>query len=333
MDKKIAVIGAGAWGTTLANLLAKKGYLVKLWCRRPELAEKIRETKENVDRLPGIKLSENIKPTSSLNEATEQEKIIVLAVPSKFLRTIFEELEFYLEHGIIIVNVSKGIEVRSLKLPHEIVTEKLKEIFSYATLGGPSFASEVARELPAAVSIASNESEISKQIQDIFATSYFRPYTNNDILGTELGGALKNVLAIAAGISDGLKLGHNTKAALITRGIQEMFRFGEIKGAKKETLMGLAGLGDLILTCNSNLSRNYTIGRKIAEDNKPLKLALEEIKGLPEGVETTKAVFNLANKLNIDMPITEQIFCVLYRNQKPKEALKSLMNRQTKNEY
>lgn len=339
--EKIAVIGAGGWGTALANLLAKKGYEVKLWARKAAVRDQIEKYRENIKRLPGFKLSENIHPTSSLEEAVKERETIFLVVPSAYFRSILRNLKIYLfkrENKTVLVSCTKGMEVNyygSSHLPHQIAHQILVGgiNFDYLALSGPNFAWEIASELPAATTLASSNPKAAQFIQELLQTSYFRPYTNDDVLGTEFCGASKNIIAIAAGISDGLALGNNAKASLVSRSLVEIKRLGEALGAKWQTFFGLAGIGDLINTCYGKLSRNWRVGFKLASEKKSLKEALGEIQGVAEGVPTTKAVFSLASSLKIEMPITEQVYEVLFKNKNPQTALENLMNRLPKGEF
>ncbi len=330
---KISVIGAGSWGTALANLLANKGLNVHLWVREPELCEEIIEKKENTWFLPGIKLNENLLPSTDIASVVKETRYILLAVPSQFLRGILKFMKPHLTSNPIVVCASKGIEISSLKPLSSVVKDELKDLNPiYAILSGPSFAKEVSLGLPAAVTIGCVDSNVAKKLQKIFSTSNFRVYTNKDYIGVELGGAIKNVIAIAAGICDGLGLGTNARSALITRGLAEMSRLGKTLGAQEKTFMGLSGLGDLVLTCTGDLSRNRQVGLKIAKGEK-LNDILQGTKTVAEGVTTTKALYILAKKKNIEIPITEQVYLVLYEDKNPKEAAIDLMTRNLKEEF
>lgn len=336
--ERIAVIGAGAWGTALANLLAKKGYEVTLWARKASVAREIGLKRENKRRLPGFRLSENLKATASLEKAVYRKEIIFLAVPTAYFRSILKNLKIYLlgrEKRTILVNCSKGMEVWNGRLPHQITEEVLAGgiNFDYLALSGPNFAQEVAAELPAATTLASENQETAQFVQKLLQTPYFRPYTNDDISGVELCGALKNVIAIAAGICEGLKLGNNAKASLVDRGLREIKKLGEVLGAKPETFSGLAGIGDLVNTCYGELSRNRKLGFILARDKKSLKEALREIQGVAEGIGTSKAIFSLASEFKTEIPICEEVYKILFKNKDPKRALESLMNRRPKMEF
>ncbi len=332
--EKIAVIGAGSWGTTLANLLAVKGYRIDLWVFEPELAEIIGTERENTYFLPGFKLSENVYPSNSLEKVVSGKDIIVMVVPSQVYRSVAREMIPFLKDGAVVVSASKGIENETLLTMTGVWNEELsgvKKSVEIATLGGPSFAREVIRGIPTAVTVASSFPSLARKLQKIFSTSYFRVYTSTDKIGVELGGALKNVIAIAAGITDGLGFGHNTRAALITRGLAEMIRLGVKMGAQPLTFAGLSGIGDLLLTCTGDLSRNRTVGLKLGQ-GKTLSEILENMKMVAEGVATTKSVYNLARRMEVDMPIATSVYRILFEDKKPGEALRELMERELKAE-
>jgi glycerol-3-phosphate dehydrogenase (NAD(P)+) len=333
MQERIGVIGAGSWGTTLANLLAKKGEDVTLWAYEPELAVEMAETGINTPFLPGIKLSPRLRFTNSLQEAAADRDMLLFVVPSQSLRGVLRTILPFLPKDSVVVSASKGVELETLKLVSQIYEELLPaELYrNFAALSGPTFAREVAQEMPTAVVAAAEEPAVAQRAQKTFTTGYFRVYTNNDVTGVELGGAIKNVVAIAAGISDGLGFGHNTRAALITRGLAEMTRLGLAMGAHSSTFAGLAGMGDLVLTCTGDLSRNRSVGIKLGSG---MKLAdiLAEMRMVAEGVKTTESAFNLARRLGVDMPITEKLFQVLYHDKPAREAVIELMTRDLKAE-
>ena len=330
---KVGVLGAGSWGTTLANLLAKKGYDVFLWVRERGLLDDIQKTGENTFFLPGIKLSENIRFSNSLHEVAKDRNFILIVVPAQFVRHTLREIKQVLKDRQIIICASKGIEVGSLKTMSQVVFEELGEKNpTYAVLSGPSFAKEVSLGYPTAVSLGCEHSDVASEIQRIFSTERFRVYTNTDYRGVELGGAIKNVIAIGAGICDGLGFGYNPRAALITRGLAEMSRLGMALGARKETFMGLSGLGDLVLTCTGDLSRNRQVGLKIGRGEK-LEDILSNMKMVAEGVKTCKALYSLGRLKGVEMPITEQVYKILYENKDPKTAVEELMLRKLKPEY
>lgn len=323
--KTTSVIGAGTWGTAIANLLALKGFKVKLWAREEEVVKSINSKKINNLYLPKIKLSPNIIATSDINEAIDYIDIIVNAVPVQFIRDIFSKIR-NLPKNRIVLNLSKGIEIKTLKTPSEILKEFFGE--NIYVLSGPNFAIEIAQKKPAATTIAGPDKNIRKKLQKIFFTNYFRVYENDDMIGCEIAGALKNVIAIAAGMCDALSLGYNTKAALITRGLNEIRKLGKAKGARDITFLGLAGIGDLVLTCNSIISRNYQAGYQISKNGR-----FTDKIHIAEGIYTAKAAYLLSKKLKVDMPITKEVFNVIYKNKKPIEALNTLMKRSLKSEF
>lgn len=330
---KIGVIGAGSWGTTIANLLALKGYGVNLWVYEADLCEKIKETRENSVYLPGIILSKNIKPTSSIEEASSGMEIIVSAAPAQVVRRVVSNAVPHISENTVIVSLSKGIEEGTLMLMSDLLKETLPKGLNknLCFLSGPSFAKEVALKMPTAVVIASENKEAAQKAQKVFSTPYFRVYTHDDVTGVELGGAVKNVIAIATGIADGLGYGYNSRAALITRGLAEISRLGAKMGANPLTFSGLAGLGDLVLTCTGELSRNRTVGYKIGKG-----ATLEEVTGgmkmVAEGVATSRAVYQLSKKIGIEMPITEHVYKILYEGLPAKDAVINLMSRDLKRE-
>lgn len=326
----IAVIGAGSWGTTLASLLAKKGFDVILWARERETVEAIREKKENTVYLPGIRLPDNLYYTDNLFEAVKRARFIVNVVPTQFIRSVFSIIKSSLNNENTIVSASKGIEKKTLKTPSQILEEILgKKVY---VLSGPSFALEVAQEKPTAVTISGPEIKDRLLLQEVFSTSYFRVYEHDDPIGAEIGGAIKNVIAIASGICDALELGNNARAALITRGLHEIMRLGKRMGAKEITFSGLSGLGDLFLTCTSTLSRNYTVGLRLGR-GETIEEISRSMRSVAEGVETSQSAMELSMKLGVEMPITEQVYQVIYQGKSPKEAAKDLMNRTLKPEF
>lgn len=326
----IAVIGAGSWGTTLACILSEKGYDISLWVYEESLAEEIRNTRINSIYLPDIAIPDNIRITHKLNEAVKQARYVVSAIPTQYTRAVFKKADFYIPDEAVIISASKGIERGTLLT----VSSIFKEITGHkiAVLSGPSFAKEAIMKKPTAVTLATEDKDTGLLLQEILNTNHFRVYTNNDLIGVELGGALKNVMAIASGISDGLGLGNNARAALITRGLAEMRRLGLAMGAKEETFSGLSGLGDLVLTCTSVVSRNHTTGVKLAQG---IKLAdiLSQTRAVAEGVDTAESAYHLSKKYNVEMPIVEQVYKVLYEDKSPAEAVNDLMNRALKAEF
>ncbi len=327
--EKILVAGAGAWGTAIADLLASKGFKTFIWAREKEAADSINKKRENEIFLKGFILDKRLRAVSDLNEAVQDCGIIINAVPTQHIRKVFENVSINGKRKII-VSLAKGIELETFERPSEILGKIFgKDIY---VLSGPNFAAEIAAKKPAATVIAGRDADIRKKLQRIFAASYFRVYENEDIIGTETSGAVKNVIAIAAGLSDGLDLGHNARAALITRGINEIRKLGAELGAMDITFMGLAGIGDIILTCSSSNSRNYSLGKEIGKGAEISKL-LSEMKHIAEGFKTSEAAYKLSRKLGIEMPITKEVYLVLHRGKKPLEALKSLMERQPKPEF
>lgn len=333
MDKSIGVIGAGSWGTTLADLLAKKLHKVTLWAYEPELVNEMIARRENSLYLPGIKLADNLNFTGSLAEAVSNKDLLLFVVPSQVLRSVLVAAVPNMAAETIVVSASKGIELESLKLVSQVYEESLPEKLyeRFAVLSGPSFAREVALEMPTAVVAAAAEPAIAKAVQEIFNSRFFRVYTNGDVIGVELGGAVKNVIAIAAGISDGLGFGSNTRAALITRGLAEISRLGQALGAKGETFAGLAGMGDLVLTCTGELSRNRSVGIQLGQ-GRTLDQILGEMRMVAEGVKTTESTCLLAEKLGVDMPIAFKVNEILYKNRPARDAVIELMSRDLKAE-
>lgn len=326
----IAVIGAGSWGTTLANLLADKGHNVSLWAYEKELVDEMKHTYTNSIYLPGIPLSHHIKVTGDIKDAVSDARYILNVVPTQFTRSVFSAAAGFISEDAVIISASKGIEHGTLRTVSSILNDLSNR--EVAALSGPSFAKEVIKKLPTAVTIAADNHDTGRLLQDVFNTDYFRVYTNTDVLGVELGGALKNVMAIASGISDGLGLGASTRAALITRGLAEMTRLGVAMGAKEQTFSGLSGLGDLVLTCTGTLSRNYSVGYKLGKGEK-LKGILSNMKMVAEGIATSKSAHELSRKHNVEMPIIEQIYGVINEDKKPVDAVHELMTRSLKSEY
>lgn len=330
---KIGVVGAGSWGTTLANLLGEKGFKVDHWVFEAEVRKQIQEHRENRVFLPGFTLSPNIFPTDDLAHVVSGKDIVLIVVPSHFMRETAKKTAGNISKKTIIVSASKGIENKTHLTMSGVLKETLPEIpeDNFAVLSGPSFAREVAAKVPTLIAVASNDKKTADYVQHVFATPNFRVYTSSDMIGVELGGSVKNVIAIAAGIADGLGLGLNTRAALITRGLTEMRRLGIKLGANPRTFTGLAGVGDLILTCTGDLSRNHTVGKQIGEGKK-LKAILSEMRMVAEGVKTARSVYNLSEKLGVEMPISNEIYHILYDDFSPKEALYRLMTRDLKQE-
>jgi glycerol-3-phosphate dehydrogenase (NAD(P)+) len=330
MNAKVGVLGGGSWGTALAILLANKGYDITMWLRDEKQFREMNEIRINQKYLPNIKLPSNLRLTLDLEEVSFKKDMILLSVPTHGIRETLNNCKTYINPDQILVNVAKGIENESLLRISEIVEELLPNN-KYAVLSGPSHAEEVAENMPTTVVSASKNKKVAEYVQDLFITPSFRVYTNPDVIGVELGGALKNVIALGAGISDGLNCGDNTKAALMTRGIFEMAKLGEGMGSKISTFSGLSGIGDLIVTCTSMHSRNRRAGILIGQGMKTDE-AIKEIGMVVEGIKTTKSTFELSKKYNIEMPITEEIYDVIYHNSNVKDSISNLMVRDRKHE-
>ena len=332
-DVNIGVLGAGSWGTALANLLGLKGFKVDLWVFEKEVKEQIEAFRENKVFLPGFSLSTNLFPSNDIAGVVSEKDLVLIVVPSHVMRETAQKISGLLSKETIIVSASKGIENKTHLTMSAVLKESLPEIPKnyFTVLSGPSFAWEVAKKLPTVVTVASKDKKLADFVQNVFATPYFRVYTNNDMIGVELGGAVKNVIAIAAGIIDGLGLGLNTRAALITRGLTEIRRLGLKLGANPRTFTGLAGIGDLLLTCTGDLSRNHTVGKKIGE-GRTLNDILSEMRMVAEGIKTAKSVYNLSLKLGVEMPISHEIYHILYDDVSPQDALLRLMTRDLKQE-
>ena len=335
--RNLAIIGAGSWGTALAIRLAANVDTIRLWVFEPELCESLRKTRVNDLYLPGFLLPENVEPTTDLRTALHEAKTILTVVPSQHVRSIYQQMLPMLDSESdperIFVSATKGLESNTLLRMSCVAEEIFQPRFRprLAVLSGPSFAREVARGSPAAVVISSAEELLARLLQKQFADSAFRLYTNTDVVGVELGGALKNVIAIAAGVCDGLCLGSNAIAALITRGLSEITRLACACGAQRETLAGLAGLGDLVLTCTGVLSRNRTVGVELGR-GRLLPEILQSMRMVAEGINTTAAAIELAKQKGVEMPITEQMYALLYQNRSPQDAVRELMERSLKAE-
>jgi|SRR5690606_24547002 len=330
---KISVLGAGGWGTTLAILLHNNGHNVTLWEYKRNYARVLDKVRKNEKYLPGIVIPDEIKITSDLDESVDKKNMIVLAVPSQFLRDVVKKISFSDIRNSILVSVAKGIENKTMMT----MSQMLKDVFpsideaQIGVISGPSHAEEVSRKIPTAVVAASSEIETSKSIQAAFITAYFRVYSSLDILGVELGGAFKNVIAIGAGIIDGVKFGDNTKAAIMTRGIAEISRLGEAMGAQPDTFAGLSGMGDLIVTCMSRHSRNRYVGEQIGSGKK-LKQVLKSMQMVAEGVETSRSVTQLSKKHGVETPIADEVYKILFEDKDPVKATTDLMTRDKKME-
>ncbi len=330
---RIGVVGAGSWGTALANLLADKGYGVDLWVFETEVCRQIDNHRENRIFLPGVSLSRRLTPSTDLSAVAADKDMLLIVVPSHLMRQMGGRLEGVIDSGTVVVTASKGIENQTHLTMSGVLTEVIPSLSSdrLAALSGPSFAKEVAQKAPTVVTVACQDLDVAEWVQSVFSTPFFRVYTNTDVVGVELGGAVKNVIALAAGVVDGLGLGLNTRAALISRGLAELQRLGGGMGADPRTLAGIAGVGDLILTCTGSLSRNHTVGKKLGE-GLSLETILGEMRMVAEGVKTAKSVYNLSRKLGVEMPICEEVYRILYEKADPKDAVFRLMTRDLKPE-
>lgn len=326
--EKVSILGAGGWGIALAKLLCENGHEVCVWSAMPEEIEMLKETHENHDKLPGVILPDNTVFTADLEEAVTKKDIIVLAVPSVFVRSTVARLKGLIPDRQIIVNVGKGIEEKTLMTLSEVIEEELPNAF-VCVLAGPTHAEEVGRGLPTTIVAGSKKMTVANFVQKTFMNETFRVYTSADVLGIEIGSALKNVVALAAGIADGLGYGDNTKAALITRGIAEITRLGVEMGGKPETFAGLTGIGDLIVTCASMHSRNRRAGILIGQ-GKTYQEAMDEVHMVVEGVYSAKAAVALGKKYHVELPIIEEVNAVLFDGKSPKEATRELMQRDKK---
>jgi glycerol-3-phosphate dehydrogenase (NAD(P)+) len=331
--RRIAVIGAGSWGTTLANLLAEKEEEVLLWVYEEDLLRVLLAKRENDFFLPGVRLADSLGFTHSLEEALAGRETVVCAVPSHAVREVFHRAKPHLSRKALLISVTKGLEDGT----HLPVSRVLQEVLGpeseaeIAALSGPSFAGEVSRRIPTAVAAAGTTSRAAQEALELFFRPYFRVYTNPDLMGVELGGAIKNVMAIAAGASDGMGFGHSSRAALVTRGLAEMTRLGVSMGAQRQTFFGLAGLGDLVLTCTGDLSRNRQVGLELGR-GKEVKQILGSMRMVAEGVRTAKALRDLARIQKVEMPIAEKVYEILYQKKSPREAVQELMSRLPRSE-
>ena len=330
MAKKIAVIGAGSWGTALAVSLSHAGHSVKMWTRKPEHIAEMKQSRQNARYLPEVMFDDKLQLADTLEEAIVGADLVLFSAPAQGFRSVLTAALPYLTTDMVVVNVAKGIEQKTLKRMSEIAEECIPNV-KYVVLSGPSHAEEVGRLMPTTVAVASEDLELAEYVQDIFMTEHLRIYTNTDVIGVELGGALKNIIALGAGISDGMGYGDNAKAALMTRGMTEMSRLGVALGAKEETFSGLTGLGDLIVTCTSMHSRNRRCGIMIGEGVAPDE-ATRRIGMVVEGMFTAEAAYQLAQKVGVEMPITEAIYGVINGKVDAREAVKALMTRQRKHE-
>jgi glycerol-3-phosphate dehydrogenase (NAD(P)+) len=327
----ISILGDGGWGTTLAILLARKGYHVTLWGAFKDYIKLLNKKRENIKFLPDTIIPEQIKITNDLKDALQNKDIIILAVPSQYIREVLRRIKsLSFSRKSIYVSVTKGIEIGTHKRISEIIHEELGNI-KLAVLSGPTIAQEVAKSIPTTAVIASHDKKTAKSLQDIFMSERFRVYTNDDVIGVELGGSLKNIIAIACGISDGLGFGTNTKAAILSRGLAEISRLGQAMGAKISTFSGISGLGDLVTTCISPYSRNRFVGEQIGK-GKTLKEISAHMNMVAEGVPTAKSAYDLGFKYHVDIPIIKEVYSVLYKNKSPLKAVKDLMTREKKGE-
>jgi len=325
--KNVAVIGTGSWGTALAVLIARNNFTVNFWGRNTKHLDQLSHDRCNSQYLPGIDFPPSLNVINTLEDCIKNVKDILLVVPSSGIRNTVNALKPFVNaktHRIALA--SKGLEQDSLQLLHEVVIEVLGNDFNVCVISGPTFAKEVANKLPTAITVASNNNDFADQFSGYLSNEYFRAYTSSDIIGVEIGGATKNVMAIAAGIADGLGFNANTRAALITRALAEISRLGIQLGGKQETFMGMAGLGDLILTCTDNQSRNRRVGLGLAE-NKTIPQIQVELGQVAEGIATTEKIYLLAQKLNIEMPIVSEVYQVIYQHKKPADAVRDLLAR------
>jgi glycerol-3-phosphate dehydrogenase (NAD(P)+) len=332
-SKEITVVGAGSWGTALALIAARNGHNVRLWVREPEVAEGIETDRKNPIYLTDVLLPQNVFPTMSLEDAIPGAQIVIIVVPSHAMREVVTKMATVLQPDQILVSATKGVENDTLMRMSEVISDVVAAHFNprFVALSGPSFAREVAHGDPTAIVAASREAQSRETIQVALSSSVFRVYTNDDVIGVELGGAIKNVVAIASGVVRGLGMGTNTAAAVITRGLAEMTRLAVACGAKAETMAGLAGIGDLVLTCTGELSRNRHVGFELGRGRK-LGEILGEMREVAEGVRTTKSIYELGKKLQVEMPITASIYALLYEDKSAFEAASELMGRPLKRE-
>ncbi len=327
---KIAIIGDGGWGTALAVLLNNNKYSVNLWGAFPDYVQKVKKTRKNNKFLPGILIPESIVITDALEDALKDARLIILAVPSQYMRGVLKKIKKYNTRSSIFLSVAKGLEYKSNIIMSEVIKHEI-QTQEVAVLSGPNIAYEVARGIPSAAVCASSRKNTASIVQNILMSNSFRVYTASDVLGVELAGAFKNIIAIACGISDGLGFGTNTKSALLTRGLAEITRLGIAMGAKHKTFSGLSGMGDLVTTCMSSRSRNRNLGEQLGS-GKQLDQVLKKTEMVVEGIMAAKIALKLAKKYKVYMPITYEVCSVLYKHKKPKAAMQSLMQRGKKNE-
>jgi len=333
---RIAVVGAGSWGTTLANHLALKGESVRLWAYEPEVVRSVNESHVNGLYLSGVELDPGLECDNDLAAVVGPADLVLMVCPSHVTRAMLERMKPSLRQGVVLVNASKGIENGSLLRMSQIEAQVLGGDsgveFTHATLSGPSFAAEVARRRPTVITAASTDESTASLVQSLFSTDYFRVYKHDDVVGVELGGALKNVIALATGMIEGAGLGMNTRAALITRGLVEITRLGVALGAKTSTFAGISGLGDLVLTCTGDLSRNRSVGLRIGR-GESLEAITAGSRSVAEGIRTTESAWQLARARGVEMPITHQVYSILFQGRSVREAVCGLMGRELKKEY
>lgn len=331
---RVAVIGAGGWGTALALLLTREGHAVRLWGRGPDFCASVQQQRENTTYLPGVRLPEQLLISPALVQVLEEAEVVVMTVPSHAMRSVAKEVASLLHGTPFVVSATKGIEEDSLltmsRVLGEVIGKSADE--SIAVLSGPSFAAEVARQYPTAVTVAARKRTVASAIQKVFSSQRFRIYTTTDVMGVEIGGAVKNVIALAAGVSDGLGHGHSARAALITRGLAEIQRLARHLGAEARTLSGLSGIGDLILTCTSDLSRNYRVGVRLAQ-GESIDGICQSMTMVAEGVRTSRSVFALAQRLGVEMPIVTQVHALLYEGKSAQRSVADLLAREMKPEF
>ncbi len=335
MDQRIVILGAGSWGTAIAQRLSEAGHEVTLWDLFTEHLEEVAHEKCNTRYHPGIKLNSNIKFQADLPKAIHQKNVIMMITPSHGFRPLLERIKPHLSKDAFVMTASKGLDTKTLQTLSEITSEIMGDSFTqnqYAVLSGPTFAKEVMENTPSAATIASYSEDTAKHLQELVHGGNFRIYTSTDVIGVELAGALKNVIAITTGVSDGFHFGHNARAALITRGLFEISEIGIKKGANPRTFSGLSGLGDLILTCTGDLSRNRRAGLKLAE-GKTIRTIMKELGQVVEGIRTTKAAYQLAKALKVDVPIIEATYLSLYEGKSPQQAVRDILDRDPEPEH
>ena len=327
---RIGILGDGGWGTTLAVLLSNKGYPVTLWGAFADYSQQMAKSRLNPKFLPGIRIPQKVRIISDIKTAVVDKEIIVIAIPSQYTRSILNKIKGTFSKNTVFLSVTKGIEIKSSKRMSEVILEELGPV-KLAVLSGPTIAQEVVKGIPTTAVAASSNKKIRKTIQEVFSTAKLRVYTNPDVIGVELGGSLKNVIAIACGVSDGLGFGTNTKAAILTRGLAEISRLGKVMGAKSKTFSGISGLGDLVTTCISKQSRNRMVGELLGR-GKNLQEIRQHMQMVAEGVPTAKSAYALSLKHKTEMPITKEVYRLLYEDKSPRQAVKDLMARKNKEE-